>query len=293
MGKTLRERLAAGRVIVSDGAMGTMLQAAGLAPGETPDLLNLRQPERVLAVHLGYIAAGADFVTTNTFGGNRRKLARAGLDQLRREINRAAVELAREASGGQVLVAGNVGPTGELLEPYGALTEAVAVAAFAEQAEVLAAAGVDFFLVQTMADLAEARAAVAGIRRVSDLPILCTLSFDIGGRTMMGVAPAQAATALAELDLAGFGANCGQGPEEMELVLREMLRATPQAVLVAQPNAGLPSLQDGVTVYGADPESMAEYARRYAALGVRIIGSCCGSTPAHIEAICQALADYR
>ncbi len=293
MAKALWERLASGRVIVSDGAMGTMLQAAGLEPGETPDLLNLRHPELVLAVHLGYVAAGADFVTTNTFGGNRCKLARAGLAHLVREINRAAVELAREASGGQVLVAGNVGPTGDLLEPYGGLSEAEAVAAFAEQAETLAAAGVDLFLIQTMADLAEARAAVAGVRQVSDLPILCTMSFDVGGRTMMGVSPAQAATALAELDLAGFGANCGQGPEEMESVLRTMLKATPQAVLVAQPNAGLPSLRDGVAVYDADPETMAEYARRYAALGVRIVGACCGSTPAHIEAICRALADYR
>lgn len=291
--KTLRRRLATGRVLLCDGAMGTMLQASGLVIGEVPELLNLERPERVMAVHLGYIAAGADIITTNTFGGTRVKMGRGGAADLVAEANRAGARVAREAAAGNVFVAGSMGPTGELLAPFGDLSVENATAAFAEQAKALAEGGVDVFLVETMSDLTEAKAAIAGIRKVSKLPIFCTMTFDAGGRTMMGVSPQQAVVALSELGVDAFGANCGQGPEDMEGVARQMLAARPDAVIICQPNAGVPTLEGGRAVYSAGPETMGEFARRYAAMGVRIIGSCCGSTPAHTEMIGRALEGYR
>ncbi|MCL4464867.1 MAG: homocysteine S-methyltransferase family protein [Chloroflexi bacterium] len=293
MRKTLRQRLTEGKVLLCDGAMGTMLQAAGLEAGEVPELWNLRCPERVLAVHLAYVAAGVDIVTTNTFGGTRIKMARAGVADEVGEANRQGAQLAREAAAGNVFVAGSLGPTGELLEPFGTLSPAEAADAYAEQAAALVKGGVDLFLIETMSDLAEATAAVMGVRRVSNLPVFCTLSFDTGGRTMMGVSPKQAAEMLAELAVEAFGANCGLGPDEMEGVAREFLIAKPGAAIICQPNAGVPSLEEGRSVYSASPETMAEYARRYAALGVRVVGSCCGSTPAHTEMIGWALEGYR
>ncbi|MHB1130939.1 MAG: homocysteine S-methyltransferase family protein [Chloroflexota bacterium] len=293
MVKTLRQRLASGRVLLCDGAMGTMLQAAGLELGEAPELLNLEHPERVLAVHLAYVAAGVDIVTTNSFGGTRLKMGRAGAAEQVRAANRAAAQIARQAASANVFVAGDLGPTGELLEPYGELTRETAIAAYAEQAAALAEGGVDLFLVETMADLGEATAAVAGIRQASDLPIFCTMTFDAGGRTMMGVSPRQAGEALLAAGVDAFGANCGTGPEDMENVARELLAVRPGVAVICQPNAGLPSLEAGQTVYDASPEKMAEYARRFAALGVRVIGSCCGSTPAHTEVVGRALEGYR
>lgn len=291
--KSLRQRLAMGKVLLCDGAMGTMLQAAGLDLGEVPELLNLERPERVMAVHLGYVAAGVDIITTNTFGGTRLKMGRGGAAEMVREANREGARLARLAAAGNVFVAGSLGPTGQLLQPFGDLSLEEAVEAYAEQAAALADGGVDVFLVETMSDLNEAKAAIAGIMKVSQLPVFCTMTFDTGGRTMMGVSPQQAALALSELGVDAFGANCGQGPEEMEGVARELLATSPDAVVICQPNAGVPTLEEGRAVYSAGPETMGEYARRYAALGVRIVGSCCGSTPAHTEMIGRALQGYR
>jgi methionine synthase I (cobalamin-dependent) len=293
MTKTLRQRLAEGKVLLCDGAMGTMLQTAGLTAGDVPELWNLNRPERVLAVHLAYVAAGVDIVTTNTFGGSRVKMARADIAEQAVDANLAGAQLARQAAAGNVFVAGSMGPTGELLEPFGPLSAAEVADVYAEQAAALAKGGVDLFLIETMSDFNEATAAVNGIRRVSDLPVFCTLTFDAGGRTMMGVSPRQAAAALTALAVDAFGANCGLGPDEMEGVAREFLTAQPGASIICQPNAGVPTLEDGKSVYGASPETMAEFARRYAALGVRVIGSCCGSTPAHTEMIGRALEGYR
>lgn len=285
--RDFRSILASGRVLVCDGAMGTMLQKAGVDLGQAPEALNVDRPAAVEEIHRRYVAAGADIITTNTFGGSQTKLARAGLAGRAAELNRAGASLARAVAGETVFVAGSIGPTGELLEPYGDLKVTEAEAAFAGQAAALAAGGVDLFLVETMSDLAEVKAAVAGIGSASDLPILCTLSFDAGGRTMMGVSPRQAAEALSALEIDGFGANCGQGPEEMEAVVHELLATRPGAVVIAQPNAGLPVMVDGWTEYDATPERMAEYAWRYVAAGVRIVGSCCGSTPEHTAAIAR------
>lgn len=293
MRRSLKEALNIGSVLVCDGAMGTMLQSAGLETGAAPELLNVENPERVAEVHRAYVAAGADIITTNTFGGSPLKLARAGFAEHMAKANRAGARVARAAAGDAVFVAGSMGPTGELLAPYGELSEEEAATGFAAQAQALAEGGVDLFLIETMSDLGEVRAAVEGIRRVSDLPIMCTLSFDAGGRTMMGVSPRQAAETLTELGIDGYGANCGQGPEDMEGVVGELLQARPGAVVIAQPNAGLPTLVDGQTVYDASPERMAAYARRYVEAGARVVGSCCGSKPAHTRAIAEAVKGER
>ncbi|MDA8218822.1 MAG: homocysteine S-methyltransferase family protein [Dehalococcoidales bacterium] len=289
MRKNILDRLANGHVLVCHGAVGTMLQAAGDDFNRAPEMLNVRQPERVLAVQRAYIAAGAEVLSSFTFGASPIKLGRAGLAGEVAEVNRAAVQVARAAAGEDNYVAGALGPTGEILEPYGDLAEEEAVRSYAEQAAALAAAGADFFWVRTISDLAEARAAITGIREVSALPIFCTMTFDTGGRTMMGTSPTQAARTLADLGVAALGSNCGQGPEGMEAVLQEMVAACPGAVVIGQPNAGIPALEGGETVYDVGPETFGEYAARFAELGVKVVGGCCGSTPAHIAAITSAL----
>ncbi|MCL5111164.1 MAG: homocysteine S-methyltransferase family protein [Chloroflexi bacterium] len=288
--ESLPSRLQNGRPLVCHGALGTVLQSDDEEFNRAPELLNLSRAESVLALQREYVAAGAELLGSFTFGANAVKLARAGLADRIRELNLAAVRLARQAADRTAYVAGTIGPTGELLAPYGELSAGRATAAYAAQAAALAEGGVDLFWIKTMSDLAEVKAAVAGIRSVSDLPIFCSLSFGMGGRTMMGVGPSQAARDLAELALAGIGANCGLGPGEMLPMLAEMLEACPEAVLVAQPNAGLPELAGGEAVYDVGPEEFADFARRCSALGVRAIGGCCGSTPAHIAAVAAALA---
>ena len=281
------ERLAAGETILVDGAMGTMLQAAGLEKGHAPEELNLTHPEKVLAVHRGYIAAGSEMILTNTFGANRFRLAKYGLQDEVYELSRRAAELAREA--GDALVAGSIGPTGEFFPPVGSLTLEEAKATFAEQARGLADGGADLLIIETMADLKEVQAAVTGARQSTDLPLVCTMTFDTNLHTMMGVSASLAAETLSSWGVQAMGANCGTGPREVQDVIEEMKETCPDAVFAAQPNAGIPRLVDGRTEYDATPEVMAEYAVRYAELGVRIIGACCGSTPEHIAAMARAL----
>lgn len=281
------DRLATGGIILADGAMGTMLQAAGLEKGHAPEEWNLAHPERVLAVHRGYIDAGSEMILTNSFGANRFRLAKYGLEEKVYELNRRAAELAREA--GDALVAGSMGPTGEFFPPLGSLTFEETKEAFAEQAKGLADGGADLLIIETMADLKEVEAAINGARESTDLPLVCTMTFDAKLHTMMGVSPQKAAETLNGWGVEAIGANCGTGPQEMEKAMEEMKRASPEAVLVAQPNAGLPRLIQGRTQYDATPEAMAHHALRYAKLGVRVIGGCCGSTPQHIAAMAQAL----
>ena len=288
--KPLRERLREATPILVDGAMGTMLMAAGLEPGAATESWNLSHPEKVLAVHRAYVEAGAEVLLTNTLGGTRLKLARADLGEKVYEANRRGAEIARQAAGEEVYVLGDIGPSGEFLEPLGTLSREKAVGAFAEQAGALADGGVDGFLIETMSDLEEALAAAEGARQAApDLPVMCTMTFDARGRTIMGTTAQQAARALYDFGLDALGTNCGQGPEEMLKVVQAMVAAVPEAILIAEPNAGTPRLVDGVTRFDATPETMAEYARQYAALGVRVIGACCGSTPAHIAAMAKAL----
>ncbi|PWH15581.1 MAG: methionine synthase [Ardenticatenia bacterium] len=276
-------------VLIADGATGTFLQQAGLPRGTAPERWNLENPEAILSLHRSYLDAGSQLILTNSFGGNRYRLSRHGLAEQAHEINRTAAQLARQAAGTTAWVLGDIGPLGELLAPLGTVAYEDAVAAFSEQAAALVEGGVDGILIETMSDLGEVKAAVEGVRCVTDLPVLVTMSFDTHGRTMMGVTPAQAAHELWGLGVNVIGANCGRSlPENLEAI-RAMREAEPQAVLMAKPNAGLPHTEGDTLRYDVTPEIMADYALRFVALGVKIFGGCCGSTPEHIRAVVRAL----
>jgi 5-methyltetrahydrofolate--homocysteine methyltransferase len=281
------DRLHSGETLLADGAMGTMLQAAGLEKRHAPEEMNLAHRDKVLAVHRGYVDAGSELLLTNTFGANRFRLNKYGLADRVYELSRLGAEIARES--GAVFVAGSMGPTGEFFPPVGKLNVEEARDTFAEQARGLADGGVDALVIETMSDLKEVEAAIQGARESTDLPVLCTMTFQHNLHTLMGVSPSQAAQTLGGWGVAAMGANCGTGPEEVERVLEQMEQVSPQAVLMAKPNAGLPRLVQGRTEYDATPELMAEYAQRFAQSGVTIIGGCCGSTPEHIAAMARAL----
>lgn len=289
MRKPLLESLAAGEILVADGATGTMLQAAGLPTGMPGEAWVLEQPQEIVRLHEAYLAAGSQIILTSTFGGTRIRLEAAGLGDKVQDVNQRAAELAREAAGGQAYVAGDLGPSGEMMRPLGLLTYERALEAFEEQAGALAAGGVDCIWVETMSDLTEAKAAVNGAQQACDLPVFCTFSFDTRGHTMMGVSPAQAAGAVKALGVQGLGANCGHAPEEVLGFLPQMQEAAPGVVLIAKPNAGLPHMVKGEAVYDGTPEMMADLACQFSELGAQIIGACCGSSPEHIRAIRDAL----
>ena len=293
MKTTLQSLLARGEPVLADGAMGTLLAAQGLPAGSPPPLWNAEQPDKVRAVHRAYIEAGAQIILSNSFVASRPLLARAGLGERTPELNLAAAQLARaeaDAADTPVLVGGSIGPTGEMLAPLGTFAFEDAVAAFAEQAGALAAGGVDVFWIETMADLEEVRAAVEGCQQAAPhVPFVATMTFDAGGRTMMGVAPERALEAISAMGALAAGGNCGNGPDEIEDVIARMHAASPQAVLIAKANAGRPRLVDGVTVFDATPQVMAGYAVKMHARGARIIGGCCGNTPDHIRAMHEAL----
>jgi 5-methyltetrahydrofolate--homocysteine methyltransferase len=283
--------LESGPPIVADGATGTMLQAAGLPAGTSPEIWLLDNPAPVHAVHRAYVEAGADLILACTFGATRTRLEPAGLAARVAEVNRRAVEIARDAAGDEAWVAGDVGPLGEFLAPVGTMTYEQAVNVYAEQAGALAAAGVDVLYVETMSDLNDALAAVEGLQRAGDgLPIFVTFSFDTRGRTNFGIEPGQAAGALQEAGVAAFGANCGATLEMTANAIAEMHEAAPGVPLIAKPNAGKPRVEGERVVYDATPGDMARYASRFISLGAHVVGACCGSTPAHIRAIARAVA---
>ena len=277
--------------VLVDGGMGTLLQDRGLDDGGAGELWNVERPESVRESHQAYARAGARVLTTNTFGGTRPRLAMHGLDDRVHELNQAAAAIARSVADEHgALVAGDLGPTGELLEPLGTMTPDEAQEIFAEQLRGLRDGGIDVVLIETMSDLAEVRAAVAAAQAVvPDVPVIATLSFDTNLRTMMGVRPADAVTALAEAGVDAVGANCGRGPEEMETIAAQMASARPAGLLlVAQSNAGLPQVVGDHFEYDKSPADLAEHARALRELGVDLIGACCGSTPAHIAAMRDA-----
>ncbi|HEX7223138.1 MAG TPA: homocysteine S-methyltransferase family protein [Candidatus Limnocylindrales bacterium] len=294
-----RALLAEGGPILADGAMGTMLFAAGLQFGDPPEVWNLSQPDVVRRIHRGYLEAGSRIVMTNTFGGNRLRLQLHGLQDRVHDLNRTAAILLRAEADAmaranpdapRALVAGDIGPSGEIMAPLGTLEEAEAVEVFAEQAAGLIAGGVDVIWIETMSHLSEITAAVQGTRQVSpDIPIVATMTFDTRGHTMMGVSPEQAVSALAALGVDAIGGNCGNGPDELLPVIEKMHAAMPDVVLVAKSNAGMPELVDLRAVYRADPPTMAEAARGFRAAGARIIGACCGSSPEHLKAMAAAI----
>jgi 5-methyltetrahydrofolate--homocysteine methyltransferase len=289
---TLQTLLDSQDCVLLDGGMGTMLMDAGLESGASPEEWNINRSEQIRAIHRSYIQAGAQVILTNSFGGARFRLKLHNLQDRVAELNRAAAANARaeaDSVSHPVIVAGSMGPTGEMVEPLGTMTLDEAKAAFAEQAAALAEGGVDMFWVETMSDLNEIKAAIEGARSVADLPVAATMTFDTHGRTMMGVSPAQALEALRELNLVALGANCGNGPHEIETVIEAMRAEDTEVILIAKSNAGLPVWVDKELVYNGTPEVMARYARQVHDLGARLIGACCGSTPDHIKAMATAL----
>jgi 5-methyltetrahydrofolate--homocysteine methyltransferase len=282
-------RLERGDVLIADGATGTTCQRMGLEIGVAPEEWVLTQPERILELHRGFAEAGSDIVLTCTFGGTSLRLADGPFAGQAAELNRRAAELAREAVGEEVLVAGSLGPTGQLCEPLGPLTHDEAAEAYAEQAEALADGGADLLVLETMFCPVEAAAAIAGVQRASDLPFVLTFSFDRGTRTMMGTTTAEVAALAVESGAAAVGANCGTSLENMSAIVAELSAATAGLPLWVKPNAGLPRMAGDSAVYDVTPEQFAEAARSYVQAGVRVVGGCCGSTQEHVRAIAEAV----
>jgi homocysteine S-methyltransferase len=277
------------RVLVCDGAMGTMLYAQGVFINRSFDSLNLSDPERVLSVHRAYARAGADVVETNTFGANRIKLRAFGLADRLHEINEAGARLAREATRGESYVAGAIGPLGLRLEPWGKMGREEAHGFFREQVQALVDGGVDLLILETFRDLNEVRAAIGAVRSVCGLPIVAQMTIEDDGNTLDGTPPEQFAPSLQEAGADVIGLNCSIGPAHMLETLERMTEVT-GAVLSAQPNAGRPRDVEGRTIYLTSPEYMASYARRFIERRVRLVGGCCGTTPEHIAHIKSALS---
>jgi 5-methyltetrahydrofolate--homocysteine methyltransferase len=290
--RALRERIADGERLVSDGAMGSLLLARGLRLGECPEAVNLSHPEWIAEITRAYVDAGADLVQTNTFGASPLKLAPYGLDAETERINARAVEIAREAAAGRASVVASCGPSGRLLEPYGDTNPDEVRASFRRQAAALAAAGADAILVETMTDLAEALLALEAARDAAPaLPVLVTLTFDDTPRgffTLMGNSVEQAARTLEAAGADAVGSNCGNGVETMTRVARELRRVS-SAPLVIQSNAGLPALVDGVLTYLEPPDLFEAATREMLSAGVTIVGGCCGTTPDYVRAIRRAV----
>jgi len=290
----LRKKLAEPGIIILDGATGTQLQGMGLPPGMAPELWNLQNPEAVKGHYRQYVLAGSDAILTNSFGGTRPRLDMEGSGHLTHEINLAAARLAREVAGEEVLVFGSMGPTGLLMEPMGELTYDKAVEYFAEQAAALAEGGADVIHIETLSDLQEAKAAIAGAQQATDLPVTITMSFDMHGRTMMGVEPATAVKELWATGVLAVGANCGRALDDNLTAIAAMRTAAPEVTLIAKPNAGLPRMEDTIeAVYDVTPKIMADYSLKFAAQHVKIFGGCCGSTPEHIKALKLTLAHFQ
>ena len=280
-------------ILISDGAMGTMLQGKGLTDGGAPELWNVENPSAIEEVLESYAAAGANLITTNTFGGTRGRLQMHGLEDRLFELNKAGAEIARKVADRHpgCFVMGDIGPSGELMEPMGTMTLDEAEALFADQIKGLVAGGVDAILIETMSDLQEVEAAVKASKSVApELPIIVTFSFDTNLRTMMGVKPALAVKTLAAEGVRIIGANCGRGVDEMRVIAKELTEARPEGIyIITQSNAGLPKLVGDEFIYDGTPEEMAKYAQDMKQLGVNVIGSCCGSTPAHTAAMKAAI----
>jgi 5-methyltetrahydrofolate--homocysteine methyltransferase len=289
----LSKLIATERPLLADGATGTNLIAAGLASGDCVELWNETRADRICALHQGFVDAGADIILTNSFGANRRRLDLRGLGARVKELSRLAAQNARavaDRAGRPVVVAGSVGPTGEMLAPLGSLTEDEATEIFVEQIEGLREGGVDVVWIETMSALEEARAAARAAIAVG-APYTATASFDTAGRTMMGLRPADFASAFNDLapPPLAVGANCGVGAADLIVSVLAMTEARPDAIVIAKANAGLPQWRDGHLHYSGSPELMERYAALALDAGARIVGGCCGNTPAHIAAMRRAL----
>ncbi|RDI74735.1 Methionine synthase I/methyltransferase domain-containing protein [Gaiella occulta] len=283
------ELLAERGVLIADGATGTNYQTMGMEPGVAPEEWLFDAPERVVELHRAFADAGADIVLTCTFGATSLRLVEGPLIGRAREVNLRAAELAREGAGEGRLVAGSMGPTGALIEPYGLLTHDACVEAYAEQALALADGGVDLLVLETLFAVEEAVWALEGARSATDLPVVVSFSFDMGTRTMMGLSPTNAVAAVASSGVAAVGTNCGRSLEDTDVVVAEVLAAAGEIPVWVKPNAGVPKIVGAEVVYEAGPDMLAEHVARYVEQGARIVGGCCGSTPAHVAAIARAL----
>jgi 5-methyltetrahydrofolate--homocysteine methyltransferase len=283
------DALASHAVLVADGATGTNYQNMGIEPGVAPEEWVVDAPDKVQELHRRFRDAGSDLVLTCSFGGSSLRLADEALHGRAVEVNRRAAELAREAVGGDVLVAGSLGPTGHLADPLGPLTRDLAVATFAEQALALTDGGVDLLVLETFFSLDEGLWAVEGVQSASDLPLVVSYSFDQGTKTMMGLTPTQVVEAFAPLGVAAIGANCGKSLDETDVIVDELVAAADGLPLWVKPNAGVPRMVGDQVIYDAGPEDLAAHVARYVDRGARVVGGCCGSTPEHVAAIANAL----
>ena len=283
------KRLEEKKLLIADGAWGTELANRGLEPGQPPEQWNLDRPDDVRAVAQSYVDAGADIILTNTFGANPLKLEKVNMLEKMERVNRIAVEISVEAAAGGALVFASMGPTGQFMEPLGLKTAGEITACFAEQTKAIAQAAPDGIVIETMTDLGEAQAALRAVKDNSDLPVVVCMTYGKGPKgyaTMMGVRPEQAVEQLASAGADIVGSNCGSGIEQMVELTAIMRQATDLALWV-KPNAGMPELLDGRTVFRQSPEEMAQYAGALVEAGATIIGGCCGTTPRHIELLAE------
>jgi 5-methyltetrahydrofolate--homocysteine methyltransferase len=292
---TLQDLLTKRGVLLADGATGTNLFAMGLETGDSPELWNVDHPDRIAANYQSFVDAGSDIILTNTFGGTHYRLKLHNAADRVHELNVAGVKIGREVAdkaGRPVIIAGSIGPTGEIPEPMGSLSHADAVAAFAEQAHALKEGGADVLWIETMSSTQEAEAAIEGANQTG-LPVICTYSFDTNGRSMMGITPAEMVQSCAHEDHTAYacGSNCGVGASELVMAIRNMRNAPggDKAILVSKANCGIPEYVNGAIHYNGTPEIMARYATMAMDAGADIIGGCCGTSPEHVAAMRQAL----
>ena len=287
MKTTFQDLLASRGTLVADGAMGTVLFDLGLEAGGCPELLNIERPDLVQKVHQGYYEAGSDIVLTNTFGGSSARLKLHNADHRVAELNKAAVSIAK-AAGAQIdrptLVAGSIGPTGELFEPLGPLTRDEGIAIFSEQCDALVEAGADILWIETLSSWEELDAAVTAASG-RGVPVTATLSFDTNGHTMMGLAPKDFGTWWQQHQISGLGANCGIGPSDVVQAAEEIHAHAPEATVIAKGNCGIPLYKDDQLVYPTGPAEMGTYTELAVRSGATVVGACCGSGFEHIAAI--------
>lgn len=281
-----------GKILISDGAWGTFLQSRGLQPGECPELWNITHEQDVFAIAKSYIDAGSDMILTNSFGGSPIKLKHYGLENRAAELNYKAAVISREAAGDNHYVVGSIGPTGILLM-MGEVSESELYDGFAVQAEALMKGGVDAILIETMSDLVEARIAIKAAKESTNLNVICTFTFEktLSGefKTMMGITPTEMAKVIKEAGAEIIGTNCGNGFDQMIEIIKEIRNVDQSTPILVHANAGKPIYKDGLTIFPETPEYTASKVHQLIESGANIIGGCCGTTPAHISALVNAI----